>query len=110
MCEGSALRLIILSILHQGMYIKSTYDGLHVITGTTEGVSGVFFSSSDPGGRCLLPGFPWDDAGLSPPNSFIAAVKFVVLLVDTDTKISITPDQFTALLLLSVCSVSKVSS
>lgn len=23
----------------QGMYIKSTYDGLHVITGTTEGVS-----------------------------------------------------------------------
>lgn len=25
--------------VHQGMYIKSTYDGLHVITGTTEGVS-----------------------------------------------------------------------
>lgn len=25
--------------LPQGMYIKSTYDGLHVITGTTEGVS-----------------------------------------------------------------------
>lgn len=25
--------------LLQGMYIKSTYDGLHVITGTTEGVS-----------------------------------------------------------------------
>lgn len=24
----------------QGMYIKSTYDGLHVITGTTEGVGG----------------------------------------------------------------------
>ncbi|RXN17101.1 connector enhancer of kinase suppressor of ras 2-like isoform X1 [Labeo rohita] len=24
-------------ILHVGMYIKSTYDGLHVITGTTEG-------------------------------------------------------------------------
>jgi len=24
------------------MYIKSTYDGLHVITGTTEGVSGHF--------------------------------------------------------------------
>lgn len=24
--------------VHQGMYIKSTYDGLHVITGTTEGV------------------------------------------------------------------------
>lgn len=23
----------------QGMYIKSTYDGLHVITGTTENVS-----------------------------------------------------------------------
>lgn len=27
--------------IHQGMYIKSTYDGLHVITGTTEGVSHV---------------------------------------------------------------------
>lgn len=74
------------------MYIKSTYDGLHVITGTTEGVSGVF-SSSDPGGCCFLPGFPWDDAGLSPPNRFTAAVEFVVLLVDTDTKRSITPDQ-----------------
>lgn len=27
----------------QGMYIKSTYDGLHVITGTTEGVSSSLF-------------------------------------------------------------------
>lgn len=27
----------------QGMYIKSTYDGLHVITGTTEGVSADLF-------------------------------------------------------------------
>lgn len=26
-------------ITFQGMYIKSTYDGLHVITGTTENVS-----------------------------------------------------------------------
>lgn len=29
--------------LPQGMYIKSTYDGLHVITGTTEGVSALPF-------------------------------------------------------------------
>lgn len=28
-----------LSACFQGMYIKSTYDGLHVITGTTENVS-----------------------------------------------------------------------
>lgn len=28
----------------QGMYIKSTYDGLHVITGTTEGVSSSYWS------------------------------------------------------------------
>lgn len=41
---------------------------------------------------------------------FKAAKKFVVLLVDTDTKRSITSDQFTALLLLSVRSVSEVSS
>lgn len=27
---------------NQGMYIKSTYDGLHVITGTTEGVRDIF--------------------------------------------------------------------
>lgn len=27
------------AVFPQGMYIKSTYDGLHVITGTTEGVS-----------------------------------------------------------------------
>ena len=26
-------------LVFQGMYIKSTYDGLHVITGTTENVS-----------------------------------------------------------------------
>lgn len=31
--------LTIVSTSLQGMYIKSTYDGLHVITGTTEGVS-----------------------------------------------------------------------
>lgn len=40
--------------LPQGMYIKSTYDGLHVITGTTEGVSVnlfVFFISAY---SCLL--------------------------------------------------------
>lgn len=26
-------------LIFQGIYIKSTYDGLHVITGTTENVS-----------------------------------------------------------------------
>lgn len=26
-------------LISQGMYIKSTYDGLHVVTGTTENVS-----------------------------------------------------------------------
>jgi len=30
---------MIVCFLTQGMYIKSTYDGLHVITGTTEHVS-----------------------------------------------------------------------
>lgn len=34
----SSLECIFCSFVHQGMYIKSTYDGLHVITGTTEGV------------------------------------------------------------------------
>lgn len=32
------------SFVNQGMYIKSTYDGLHVITGTTEGVRGLLIS------------------------------------------------------------------
>lgn len=31
--------LFISIFVFQGMYIKSTYDGLHVITGTTENVS-----------------------------------------------------------------------
>lgn len=101
MCEGSALRLIILSIpspgdVHQ-VYVRwpACHHGDH-----RRGEWRLFF----------LPGIPWDDAGFSPPNRFIAAVKFVVLLVDTDARRSITPDQFTALLLLSVCSVSQVSS
>ncbi|KAB0372501.1 hypothetical protein FD755_016293 [Muntiacus reevesi] len=33
------LCLELTTIVQQGMYIKSTYDGLHVITGTTENVS-----------------------------------------------------------------------
>lgn len=35
--------IYISAIFPQGMYIKSTYDGLHVITGTTEGVSANVF-------------------------------------------------------------------
>lgn len=31
--------MFLMLIFLQGMYIKSTYDGLHVITGTTEHVS-----------------------------------------------------------------------
>jgi len=35
----SSLLSFFLCLLNlKGMYIKSTYDGLHVITGTTEGV------------------------------------------------------------------------
>lgn len=83
------------------MYIKSTYDGLHVITGTTEGVSQTsywLFLNSD-----LHVGFHWDDPELSPLQCFLAAELMLAgLLVDTDTKRSITADQFTALLLLSV--------
>lgn len=41
-----SLQILITSLaLFQGMYIKSTYDGLHVITGTTENVS--FFILKD---------------------------------------------------------------
>lgn len=36
------------ALFPQGMYIKSTYDGLHVITGTTEGVSGVYLCGCLP--------------------------------------------------------------
>lgn len=93
------------------MYIKSTYDGLHVITGTTEGVSHVIFFLL-VAGRLLFPnpdphiGFQWDDTGLPAPNHFIASeVTFVGLLVVSDTKRSITSDRFTAPPFLSVCSV-----
>lgn len=34
-----SIPLFISIFVFQGMYIKSTYDGLHVITGTTENVS-----------------------------------------------------------------------
>lgn len=37
------LKCNISAVFLQGMYIKSTYDGLHVITGTTEGVSTSLF-------------------------------------------------------------------
>lgn len=37
----------------QGIYIKSTYDGLHVITGTTENVSADLRASDGLSG-CVL--------------------------------------------------------
>lgn len=36
------------------MYIKSTYDGLHVITGTTEHVSCLFFQCTEKHPFALL--------------------------------------------------------
>lgn len=48
-------------------------------------------------------GFHWDDPELSPLQRFLAAELMLAgLVVDTDTKRSITADPFTALLLLSV--------
>lgn len=49
-------------------------------------------------------GFHWGDPELSPFIVFLAAELMLArLVVDTDTKRSITADQFTELLLLSVC-------
>lgn len=61
-CLMSTLCLFLflyVTVSPQGMYIKSTYDGLHVITGTTEHVS-LWFSSEMPSdaGTSIYLAFP----------------------------------------------------
>lgn len=57
-----------LVLVSQGMYIKSTYDGLHVITGTTENVS-FWLSHSE----CWCP-TDWNES--VPYPDFVSTVLF----------------------------------
>lgn len=104
MCEWTEHVVTILLSLHQGMYIKSTYDGLHVITGTTEGVSHVNSS------------FQLRSSDLMIQHYLLFIVSWPLnrslshYLLTTDTKRSITSGQFTTLPFLSACCLSEVSS
>ncbi len=70
------------ALMFQGMYIKSTYDGLHVITGTTENVSFCFtqskaWHSTSHNLGSQIPQWEWIHALKYP--EFVPIVPFLLL-------------------------------